>query len=214
MASNPRWCQPLSIWKEYFIRWMEHPVPEHVLAASMYFDLRAVTGAAVLGETLRGVLREEAPKRRHFLSALAHDVSARRPPLSLLGGVSVERRGPHRGTVDVKGAGSLPLTGAARVWALDLGVEETNTIARMRAAGDGALVPVETATAAADAYAHLLHLRLDHQLAALAAGAEPDNRVAPARLSRQDAVLLREALHTVGEVQGYLRDRYRTELMG
>lgn len=65
-----------------------------------------------------------------------------------------------------------------------------------------------------EAFGHLLQLRLERQLQALDAGAEPDNRVAPARLSRHDATLLRESLRTVEAVQARLRDRYRTDLMG
>lgn len=104
--------------------------------------------------------------------------------------------------------------GAARVWALDLGLGETNTIARLRAAGAAGVLPGEEAAAAGEAYGHLLHLRLEHQLEALEADAVPDNRVTPARPSRHDATLLRESLRTVGVVQAHLRDRYRTDLLG
>ena len=214
MASNPRWCQPLRTWENYFVEWMDRPVPEHVLNACMYFDLRAVAGTPALGRALRDLLREEIPKRRHFLSAMAGDVVSRRVPLTMLGRITVARRGAHRGTVDIKGAGSLQLAGAARIWALDLGLVETNTIERLRAASASGFVPADEGTAAVEAYGLLLHLRLDHQLEALAAGAVPDNRVTPARLSRHDATLLRESLRTVRVVQAHLSDRYRTDSLG
>jgi CBS domain-containing protein len=214
MASNPRWCQPLATWTAYFRDWMDRPLPEHILAASMYFDVRPIAGTPALGRALRDLLREETPKQRVFLSALARDVASRRVPLTLLGHPAVERRGPHRGTIDLKGAGSIQLAGAGRVWALELGLVETSTIARIHAAGAAGLLPTDEASAAAEAYGHLLHLRLERQLEALDAGVEPDNRVTPARLSRHDATLLRESLRTVGVVQAHLRDRYRTDLLG
>jgi CBS domain-containing protein len=34
MASNPRWCQPLTTWREYFREWMEHPTRDHVLRSA------------------------------------------------------------------------------------------------------------------------------------------------------------------------------------
>jgi CBS domain-containing protein len=193
---------------------MDEPVPEHVLAACMYFDLRPVGGLHDLGRELRALLREEAPRRRHFLSALARDVVERPVPLTVLGRVATERRGPRRGTVDLKSAGGLHLVGAGRVHALDLGLDATGTAARLGAAAAASLLPADVAGAAGEAHEHLLRLRLRHQLAQAAEGAALDNRVAPAELSRHEAVLLREALRTVGEVQEHLRDRYRTDLLG
>ena len=67
MASNPRWCQPLAAGTDYFREWMARPAPEHVLAASMYFDLRPVVGDSALGESLGRSVRSEAPGHRRFL---------------------------------------------------------------------------------------------------------------------------------------------------
>ena len=35
MATNPRWCQPLRIWRDYFASWIEKPDPEAQMLASM-----------------------------------------------------------------------------------------------------------------------------------------------------------------------------------
>jgi signal-transduction protein with cAMP-binding, CBS, and nucleotidyltransferase domain len=53
-----------------------------------------------------------------------------------------------------------------------------------------------------------MRVRLVHQLEQLARGQAPDNRVVPARLSRADALLLRDALRTVSLVQRTVRGRY------
>ena len=67
---------------------------------------------------------------------MASDVVDRRLPVGLFGGVRVARRGPHRGAVDLKGAGGMQLVGAARIHALELGLAETGTAERFLAAGD------------------------------------------------------------------------------
>jgi CBS domain-containing protein len=214
MASNPKWCQPVSVWAGYFRRWLDHPAPEEVLAACIYFDLRPLAGAAELAAPLEQILRLEAPASRAFLRLLAHDVVVTRLPRTLLGNVAVERRGPGRGTVDVKAAGVIQLTGAARVVALELGLSQTNTIDRFQGARErGLYTPAETREIA-DAYQHLMRLRLVHQLERLATGAPADNRVVPARLSRADALLLRDALAVVERVQGGLRVRFATDGLG
>jgi CBS domain-containing protein len=179
----------------------------------MYFDLRPVAGARELAEALRGTLTEEAPRRRHFLSALALDVASRAMPVTLLGNIAVRRRGPGAGTVDLKGAGSLQLVGAGRALALDLAVAETSTAGRFRAAAAAGVYSAAEATEIVDAYEHLMRLRLARQLECLAAGAPPDNDVNPTRLARRDAVLLRDAFRTVARVQAEVADRFRAEAM-
>lgn len=211
MASNPAWCQPLSVWAGYFRCWMREATPEHVLAASIYFDLRPLTGALELGQELRELVRREAPESRAFLGYLAKDVVERRLPLTLFGNVAVQRSGPHRGAVDVKGAGGLQLVGAARLFALALGLAETNTIDRVRAAATRGIFRDAEAREITDAYQHLVRLRLVHQLEQLARGEPPDNYITPSRLSRADAVLMRDAMRTVAHVQAAVRERFATD---
>jgi CBS domain-containing protein len=211
MASNPRWCQPVATWTGYFREWMARPTPEHVLAASMYFDLRPVVGDSALGESLAALVRSEAPGQRRFLTVMAGDVVDRRLPVGLLGGIRTPRSGPHRGALDLKGAGGIQLVGAGRVHALELGLANTGTAARFRGAGDRGLYPLAEVTEIVDAYEDLLRLRLVHQLASLRAGRPPDNHVPLSGLSHRDGVLLRECLRTVARVQGALRERFATD---
>jgi CBS domain-containing protein len=210
MASNPKWCQPLSAWSASFRRWMGRPLAEELLAASIFFDLRAVGGAPEPGHRLAELVRTEAPRSHVFLAHLARDVVAQRVPLTVFGNLATERAGSHRGGIDLKAAGSLQLVGAGRLAALERGVAETNTVDRLRAAGVYTASETQEMT---DAYQHLLRLRLARQLSCLEAGAPPDNYVDPAHLSHADALLLRDALKTVTRVQDALRARFLTDRM-
>jgi CBS domain-containing protein len=213
MASNPKWRQPLAVWDGYVRRWIGQPSPEHILAAAMYFDLRCVAGERGLATSLGARIRAEAPAHPRFLGLMARDVVDRRVPVTLFGGVSVQRSGAHRGSVDIKGAGCLQLVGAARVHALELGLAETSTVGRFAGAAGRGLYTQDEVTEIRDAYEHLLRLRLAHQLERLTAGEAPDNYVDPERLSHRDALLLRDALKTVGRVQQRLRERYATDFI-
>ncbi|MGH7278391.1 MAG: DUF294 nucleotidyltransferase-like domain-containing protein, partial [Candidatus Rokuibacteriota bacterium] len=208
MASNPRWCRPLSAWERYFRRCMTEPTPEQILAASIHFDVRPLVGALELGERLSGLLRREAPSQRLFLALLARDVVGRRPALTVFGRIAVEGRGPREGRVDVKGGGGMQLVGAARLHALELGVAESNTIDRFRAAGAHGIYGEAQTREITDACQLLMRLRLAHQLEQLARGQTPDNEVTPARLSHADALLLRDALATVRRVQSVVSGRF------
>jgi CBS domain-containing protein len=213
MASNPRWCQPLSIWQQYFDRWLQGGSPADVLSACMYFDLRPLVGAIDLAGRLLHVLRTQAPAQRLFLRLLAQDVVSRRVPLSLWGTIARHRRGPHAGRVDIKGAGCLQIVGAGRLHALECALAATNTVERIQAAGERGLYTPPVTREITDGYQHLLRLRLVHQLDQLARNEAPDNYVDPSRLSHADAVLFKDALKTVSHLQAAIRNRFATDLM-
>jgi CBS domain-containing protein len=213
MASNPRWCQPRPAWEAAFRHWIEHPAPEELLAASIFFDLRPLAGTLPLGSGLAKLIARMAPGAHVFLAQLARDVVSRPVPLTIFGNVATDSSGAHRGRVDVKAAGSQLIVGAARLAALEQGLTETNTVDRLRAAAAAGLYTPEEVRDITDAYQHLMRLRLVHQLERLEAGEGPDNHVDPARLSHADAVLLREALKTVGRVQRGLASRFSTARM-
>jgi CBS domain-containing protein len=212
MASNPTWCQPVSVWEGYFHRWMKEAGPEHVLTACIYFDARPVGGAPEVATRLLDGIRE-ASRHRAFLAYLARDVVERRMPLTVFGNVAVHRSGPHRGAVDLKGAGSLQLVGAGRLYGLSLALRETNTVDRIRAAAAQGLFEASEAREITDAYQHLMRLRLVHQLENLARGETPDNYITPSRLSRADALLMRDAMKTIARVQSGVRERFATDFV-
>jgi CBS domain-containing protein len=213
MASNPTWCQPLSVWQGYLQRWMREAGPEHVLAACIFFDARALGGASELGAALTTLIHTEAPERRAFLGYLARDVVARRLPVTIFGNLAVSRSGPHRGAVDIKGAGGFQLVGAGRLYDLALSLGQTNTVDRIRAAAGRGIFNDAEAREITDAFQHLMRLRLVHQLEQIARGETPDNYITPSRLSRADALLMRDAMKTVSRVQSEVRERFATDFV-
>lgn len=213
MASNPEWCQPVSVWTARFRHWMRDSGPQEVLRACIFFDVRPVGGTEVLGAELQTVIRTEAPEARRLLGLLARDVVDRPVALTIFGNVRVARKEPFAGTVDLKGGGGMQLVGAARVHALALGLAETNTVDRFQSATAREVYDEAVGREITDAHQLLQRLRLVHQLACIERGEPPDNRIDPRRLSHADALLLREALHTVARAQAELRERYATDLL-
>jgi CBS domain-containing protein len=107
----------------------------------------------------------------------------------------------------------MQLVGAARVLALQLGLRETNSIDRFRAAAAaGALGGTEVGELT-DAFQLLMRLRLRHQLAQLDRGEAPDNLLVVGKLSHADALLFRDALQIVRRLQASIRDRFAIDFM-
>ena len=213
MASNPRWSRPLTEWRAEITSWMTAPEPERLIAASVFCDMRTVAGDEGPGRELWASIREGASASPLFLRFMARAALERTPALDLLGRVAVQRRGPHRGMLDLKGSAVFPITQAVRVYALSLGAAETNTMDRLQVAeASGALPPAESRDLR-DAYAVLSRLRLRAQLAALAAGRAPENWIDPSILPRTDRVLMKEALKAAAWLQRLLEDRFQTNLV-
>lgn len=213
MASNPRWRQPQAVWRQYFQSWMETPQSESVLQASLFFDLRPVAGTEEIGDALWRWVCEQAPSRILFLRHMAKTALDRHVPLGFFGGFVVERSGAHKDQLDLKGRGVFPITQAMRVHALSLGVRETNTLERLKAAGARGVFTASQVAEVGDAYEVVARLRLTHQLTCLETGLEPDNFINPHALGKSDRLLLKEAFRTISWVQRHLEDRYQTALV-
>jgi CBS domain-containing protein len=177
MARNPRWRLDLDGWRRLFDGWTRNPQPEALLNASIFFDFRPLAGEALLAGELREAVIGGARANRAFLRAMTEVALRARPPLGLLRDFEGE-------ALDLKAAGARIFVDAARILALAAGSGETNTAARLRAAGEAASV---------DAFHYIqgLRLRYGNQVRADALGAI-DRRVL--KEAFRQAALLQERL--------------------
>jgi CBS domain-containing protein len=214
MASNPRWCQPAGVWRRYFSSWMETPQPEPLLRASLFFDLRPIAGEVEIGHALWEWVCETAPSQTLFLRHMARAALDRHVPLGLFGGFVVERSGTHKDRLDLKARGVFPIAQAMRVYALSLGCRQTNTIDRLKAAGEHGIFTSAEVGELSDAYQVIARLRLTHQLACLDSGVPADNFIKPRTLGKTDRLLLKEAFKSVAWLQRGIDERFQTALVG
>lgn len=213
MASNPKWCQPLAVWRRYFADWVREPAGENLLYASIYFDLRPVAGDERLARALREEIRTQVAAWRSFPRHLAKIAVSHAPPLGLFSRFRLERRDGRRG-LNVKLNAILLLVNALRAYAIDLGLDETNTIERLEAATRaGGCFTSSEAIDVREAYETIARFRLRHQLARIAGGHAPDNLLDPYALGRTEQRQLKEAFRAVRRLQGKVADRYFTEAL-
>jgi CBS domain-containing protein len=207
MATNPARRVPLGAWQEQFIRWIEEPKEDAVLAAATYFDFRQLHGDLDAETPLRRIASQAADHRR-FLGHLAVAALWRRPPLGFLHHL----HGDH-GRIDLKAHGTAPIVDLARLLALDAGDPAVATIARLQAAADHGTAGT-AATDLAAAFEYLQQLRLRHQAGQLAAGAVPDDAVPLAELTTLQRRWLRDTAELLHTCQQSVRIAYRTDLIG
>ncbi|WP_084863046.1 DUF294 nucleotidyltransferase-like domain-containing protein [Salibaculum halophilum] len=201
MATNPRWCQPLRVWRDYFAGWIAKPDHEAQMLASVMFDLRPIGGDASLFAGLQAETLAAAAKNSIFTAHMIANSLKHQPPLGLLRGLATIRSGEHRNRLDLKMNGVVPVVDLGRVQTLQGRLRPVNTRARLEAAIAAGVLSKSGGADLLDAYDLIATMRLDHQAAQIKAGKAPDNFLDPSDLSDFERSHLRDAFVVVKTMQ-------------
>jgi CBS domain-containing protein len=207
MASNPRWRVPLATWEGYFRGWMAEPDEQALADTTIFFDFRQVGGALDAEARLRPVVGEAAGQPA-FVARLALMALRRESPLDMFGQLRGMRQGRRR-VLDLKLRGIAGIVDLARVFALEAGVPETNTLVRLRLAGTRGL---EVAPDLAESFEFLQQVRLRHQVRRLRDGEQPDNLVPLSELTELERRWLRDLFRLLDIARQSVRLHLQTEL--
>jgi len=193
MASNPKWCQPVSRWKEYFKEWVENSDPESILDTSIFFDMRYVYGDQSIVIELKDEIKNVTDSKAVFFSHLAQSVNRTKA-------VSFSDK---QESLDMKKA-MLPVVGFARVYALKNKISETNTVKRLRHISCMEMINPSFVEEIIHAYEYLLFLRFRLQADKILANENPDNVLPLSGLSNIEKATLKAALNEIGEIHSQL----------
>ena len=113
--------------------WIDDPTQEKALIlVSVLVDSRPVWGVHT-GTPVADSFRL-APSNPALLRLLARFALSHRPPTGFLRGLVVEHSGEHRGRLDLKHGGVIPIVDLARWAGIAAGVTSASTTERLRAA--------------------------------------------------------------------------------
>jgi len=211
MASNPQWCQQLSVWKKYFSDWAATAEPQNLLDASIFFDFRFLAGDQGLADELRASVIASVQDQAIFFYQLARNALASKPQISFFGKITVKSKGEHPRTFDVKQTVCM-IIDFARIYALQHGVTATNTLERLKLLHDKKVFSRETYQELTQCYDYLMLLRFKHQVFAIADGRQPDNHISPDELSHIELDILKNILTQIGTFQTQLSFDFKGEL--
>lgn len=212
MASNPMWCQPLSVWKKYFSNWINIPTTEAILRSLIFFDFRPVHGNTLLAEQLRAFLGHEIKDKIPFFAHMASALVSKRPPMDVFGKFECEKKGDHKGMFNIKITGLSPIIDAARLSALELKAYHTSTMERLAEGKDRSCIAGKFSVELEQAFEFLMSLRLRHQYEQIKEGSSPDNFINPQCLGTMERTMLKESFKLIDTVQETVRKQYGTLL--
>jgi CBS domain-containing protein len=212
-ASDPLFVRSLESWQRLARSWISDPTQQQALIlSSVLVDSRPVWGVHT-GTPVADTFRL-APSSPALLRMLAQFALSHRAPTGFLRGLVVEHDGEHRGRLDLKHGGVIPIADLARWGAMAAGVTTASTVERLRAAGDAGKLSPPDAHSLEDAFRLINNLRLEHQVAQLRAGHDPDDYVNPADLSWLMRTQLKDAFRGITSIQRRLAAELRVARSG
>jgi signal-transduction protein with cAMP-binding, CBS, and nucleotidyltransferase domain len=211
MAINPVWRKTLPQWRQQVTRWVAGRSEVAMQLADVLFDFRCVFGVPALAAGLRTTVLHLVQANPGFLRAMFGVQADHRAGLGWFGRLLTERDDPaHKGHINLKYAGTLPLAEAVRLLALRAGSETTGTLARLVALAAAGAVSRDEEDHLRGAFDHVTGLQLRQQINDFQAGRRVSNFVDPASLTVREIDLLKDGFRAINE----FRDRIRAELTG
>jgi CBS domain-containing protein len=195
MASNPECCLTFDEWTQRFTRWIDQGTPEHLLAASIYFDLRPIAGQTDRAAPLRAAFTAQASATPRFCKLLAGEVLRTPAPLDWFGRIQSENGG-----FDLKKMGTGVLVAVARLRALEHGIDEASSLGRWAAVASARGMPTQRSGSWQTAFEFLQTLRLRVQMPGSRCrvpGSHNPNLIALDQLNDIDRRILKESLRVV-----------------
>lgn len=192
MAKNPKWCQPVSIWKKYFKEWIYNASSKALLQISIFFDFRFGYGDISLVNELRENLFAVLGNGKGFFKYMAANTTHFRLPIGFFGNFIVESKGKFKNTFDIKKPMML-VVDFARIYALQNKISATNTMERLELIYKKNVISESDYNDISLSYSYMMNLRFINQIHAIInEGEEPNNYINPKKLSKIEQHTLKE----------------------
>ncbi len=202
MATNDLWRKTASQWQAQIDDWNIRCQQLPLLYFDIFFDFRSAWGLAELAAGLRHHVTKVTRGNAPFLRALHNTDRDHNTALRWFGRFATEKQSPaHRGKINLKLHGTLPLVESARLLCLREGIEEQNTHLRLSALHTSGILKdgeFENLNAAYDTLSDIL---IHRQVADFEAGHEISNFVHPKRLNRMQKGMLRASFHAIEDLR-------------
>ncbi|MEJ2526332.1 MAG: DUF294 nucleotidyltransferase-like domain-containing protein [Desulfuromonadales bacterium] len=213
MASNPEWRHSISEWQALLEQWISVPKGDHMVNFGMFQDFRTIHGDHTLEKKLHEFIYQTTQRNKLFFPYVAKNIVRFPAPLGMFGRIKVNRSGKHRGKVELKKAGIFAITEGASLLALENDIHGGTTWDKLEKLGQISVLSKRDSETLGEAFSQLVNLRLQRQLADLAAGKKPGNAIDPQRLPEKTRKQLREALRGVNHLLRIIREHYRLDLI-
>jgi CBS domain-containing protein len=178
----------------------------------MVTDSRPLTDVD-LGRHLTDTLMSHT-RRARFLRALLDEAVSWRMSTGHLRDFIVDHAGAHRGQLDLKRGGLVPVVALGRWVAVVTGDGRGTTPERLRRGADASLITADEADTLTVGFENIYTVLFDHEVRRLRSSAVPDTFIDPRDLGSLTRRHLRETLRAVAVVQNRVDQSWIRRLNG
>jgi signal-transduction protein with cAMP-binding, CBS, and nucleotidyltransferase domain len=213
MAMNPLWRKTLSQWIEQTALWGQKSNFIAIRLSDIFFDFQPVWGNNELAAELREVVSRLTRKNPFFLKQMFLEKTRHNVALGFLGSFITEKTDQdHRGQIDLKYTGTIPLVGAIRLLALREGVRETSTLGRIQALTEIGVFSSNEHENLSAAFLLLTEILLKKQIADFTVGRHINYYVDLKTLSKRQRWLLLDAFRSINTLRNRIHYEFTAQL--
>lgn len=206
MASNPKWCLPVTDWKAQFKNWITHPDEDKVMFCNIFFDYDMVYGNHQLVDEMSSSIFEAIDSYEIFLNFMGRNALKNPAPLSFFRNFLVEDSGEHKDQFDIKARAIMPLVDAARLLVLSHNIKDVNsTIGRYKKLADTEPQNKDLYDSCISAFRILLRFRTQQGLKNNDSG----RFINVNNLSKADRLKLKGCFKPIKDIQEVLKIRFK-----
>lgn len=204
MAQNPKWTQPLKVWKAYFSDWINSADAQSVLDASIFFDFRFIYGSNSLIDELKTHVNQTIiDEKSIFFYHLAQSVLKYKSPINVFGNLIGNSKDSESVNLDIKKI-LLPVIGFVRLYALRNKLQETNTLERINQLYAKNAISKSIYDELILSYNYLMHIRLRTQSQRILQNKFPDNQINISKLTHLEIASIKNFIGSINNLQSKL----------
>lgn len=209
MAINPLWRKSIQQWMDQTANWGRKRNFIVARLVGIFFDFQAAYGRGVMTRRLREHVTHVMGESPGFLRELYQDEADHGTALGWFSRLLVERDSrEHKGKINLKAHGTLPLVEFVRLLALREGIAETRTVQRIRLLHEAGILNRDKQEYLTRAFNVLTTLLLRQQIADYQADRKVSNYVNPDALSKLDREQLVESFRSIEDLRSKVRGEF------
>jgi CBS domain-containing protein len=202
MVRNPVWSKTLADFRDDFRRWLALGDESGVMNIAIFIDAEAVAGDPEVLSAAKHDLFETMRGERVHLARFARAVDAFPTPVGFFNNLVTSKA--EGDAPDLKKGGVFPIVHGVRALALEKGLTETNTAARIARLAELGTFELQFARELTEALRYLMTMKLDAEIAEHASTA----RVRPRELTTMERDALRDAFQVAKRLREMVRRHF------
>lgn len=211
MPANDDWRGSLPQWQDRLttlFRFERNDFEKNILNLIALMDTRFVCGNQRLGLGFGKLVRSRVRENSQAIRQMARVVSSMKLSKGFLRRFVVEGEGVHTGEFNFKLLALMPLVMCVRLLAINVGIEETSTMERIKRLQREGHLSAKMAADLGDAYRTITRLRILQQMKKLKRIVDDDCYINPYELPGQEREELKNAIGRIEELQSLVRSRF------